>query len=78
MLNLPWAEGDAERAAVVCFDDWRDARSGEGPGELVAAMAATRAATEHYGERRFRNLDLVHSTEPAALIQQVAIGDQLG
>lgn len=78
ILKLPWAEGEAERAAAVCFDDWRSTRGGEGPGELVAAMAAIRAATERHGESRFRNLDPLHLPEPEDTIRQNAIRDLLG
>jgi putative DNA primase/helicase len=78
ILDLPWAEGEAERAAAVCFDAWRSARGGEGPGELIAAMAAIRAATERHGESRFRDLNPTSSGEPATFIQHGAIRDQLG
>lgn len=56
-LRLPWAENEAERAAAICFDAWRSTLGGEGPGELVAAMDALRAAVEKHGESRFRVLN---------------------
>lgn len=55
-LGLPWAEHEAERAAAVCFEAWRSTIGGEGPGELVAALEAIRAAVEKHGESRFRTL----------------------
>lgn len=55
-LGLPWAEGEAERAAAVCFDAWRGTLGGEGPGELVSAIEAIRAAVEKHGESRFRKI----------------------
>ncbi|ANY78464.1 hypothetical protein BB934_09665 [Microvirga ossetica] len=56
-LGLPWRQGEAERAAAVCFEAWRSTLGGDGPGELVAAMDAIRAAVEKHGESRFRNLN---------------------
>ncbi|AWN49479.1 hypothetical protein DK419_26670 [Methylobacterium terrae] len=56
-LQLPWAEGEVERAIRICFDAWRSARGGDGPGELVAALDAIRSAIERHGEARFRNLE---------------------
>ncbi|MGF3025083.1 DUF927 domain-containing protein [Methylobacterium aquaticum] len=56
-LQLPWADGEVERAIRTCFEAWRSARGGDGPGELVAALDAIRSAIERHGEARFRNLD---------------------
>jgi putative DNA primase/helicase len=55
-LGLPWAEGEAERAAALCFDAWRGTLGGEGPGELVSAVGAIKAAVEKHGESRFRKV----------------------
>jgi putative DNA primase/helicase len=55
-LGLPWAEGEAVRAAAVCFDAWRGTLGGEGPGELVSAVEAIKAAVEKHGESRFRKV----------------------
>jgi putative DNA primase/helicase len=55
-LGLPWQEGEAERAASLCFDAWRANRGGDGPGELVSAITALREAVERHGESRFRKL----------------------
>ncbi|WP_262299649.1 DUF927 domain-containing protein [Microvirga sesbaniae] len=55
-LNLPWGENEPERAAAICFDAWRSTLGGEGPGELLAAVEALRAAVEKHGESRFRPL----------------------
>jgi putative DNA primase/helicase len=72
ILDLPWAQGEAEQAAIACFEAWRESRGGEGPGEYVAAMDALRATTESYGESRFRNLD------PATPAHHGMIVDLLG
>jgi putative DNA primase/helicase len=71
-LDVPWAEGEALQAAIVCFEAWRESRGGEGPGEYVAAMDALRVTTESYGESRFRNLD------PATPAHHGMIVDLLG
>ena len=63
-LGLPWAENEAERAAAICFDAWRSTLGGEGPGELVAAMEALRAAVEKHGESRFRILHGMTQEQP--------------
>ncbi|MFC4170488.1 DUF927 domain-containing protein [Microvirga sp. GCM10011540] len=55
-LGLPWAEGEAERATALCFDAWRGTLGGEGPGELVSALEAIKAAVEKHGESRFRKV----------------------
>ncbi|RDI62679.1 DUF927 domain-containing protein [Microvirga subterranea] len=78
ILDLPWAEGAAEHAALVCFNAWREARGGEGPGELVAAMEALRATIQSHGESRFRNLEPIASTDPSVPMQHGAIYDLLG
>lgn len=77
ILDLPWAAGEAEHAAAVCFKAWREARGGEGPGELVAAMNALRAAIQAHGESRFRNLDPIPS-DLSTPVQPGAIRDLLG
>ncbi|MCJ2013632.1 DUF927 domain-containing protein [Methylobacterium sp. J-076] len=56
-LQLPWADGEVERAITTCFNAWRSNRGGDGPGELVAAKEAIRGAIERHGESRFRNLE---------------------
>ena len=72
ILDLPWAEDEAEQAAIACFEAWRATRGGEGPGEYVAAMEALCAITESHGESRFRNLD------PATPAHHGMIVDLLG
>ena len=63
-LGLPWKQDEAERAAAVCFEAWRSTLGGDGPGELVAAMDAIRAAVEKHGESRFRNLSSLNQDAP--------------
>jgi putative DNA primase/helicase len=50
--------------AAVCFEAWRSTLGGDGPGELVAAMDAIRAAVEKHGESRFRNLNSLNQDAP--------------
>src|SRR3712207_1121799 len=56
-LDLPWHENEPEWAVRKCFDAWRASRGGDGSGEMVAGLAAIRAAIERHREARFRNLD---------------------
>jgi len=78
ILDLPWAEGEAEQAVTVCFQAWRGTRGGEGPGEYLAAIEALRAITESHDESRFRNLAPMASTDLASPVQHGAIRDLLG
>jgi putative DNA primase/helicase len=78
IMDLPWAEGEAEQAAMTCFQAWRSTRGGDGPGEFVAAMEALRAITESHGESRFRNLAPMASTDLASPVQHGTIRDLLG
>jgi putative DNA primase/helicase len=78
ILDLPWAEGEAEQAALACFTAWRETRGGEGPGELVSAIEVLRAATQSHGESRFRNLDPLASTDPSIPVQPGVIHNRLG
>jgi putative DNA primase/helicase len=56
-LELPWDEGEAERAALACLSAWRAARGGDGAGEIRAARDAILQAIEQHGESRFIRLD---------------------
>jgi putative DNA primase/helicase len=78
ILDLPWAEDEAERAAAACFHAWRQTRGGEGSGEYVAAMKALRATIHSHGESRFRNLDPTVATDPSTPVQYGSIRDLLG
>ena len=50
---LPWAQGEAEDAAVRCFDDWLRHRGGTVPAEIVAGMRQVRLFLEQHGSSRF-------------------------
>jgi putative DNA primase/helicase len=76
-LELPWKEGEAERAALTCFAAWRSTRGGEGPAELVNAIEAICSAFEQHGESRFRSLDLLDDRE-IAVSNHLPIRDLLG
>jgi putative DNA primase/helicase len=70
-LGLPWAEGEAERAAAACFEAWQGTLGGDGPGELVASIEALRAAVEKHGESRFRSLGASEQGLPPLTSQPV-------
>jgi len=48
-----WPEGEAWKAATVCFHAWMDARGGEGNQEEQAMVAQVREFIERHGEGRF-------------------------
>jgi putative DNA primase/helicase len=80
ILDLPWAEGEAEHAAAVCFQAWREARGGDGSGELLEVLAALRTVVEREGESRFRSLDVLLTADAGsgAPYQAGPIRDLLG
>jgi len=50
---LPWAEGDAASAALVCFKAWLDRRGFTGASEVHRGIAAVVAFLERHGMSRF-------------------------
>lgn len=50
---LPWAEGQAYRAAAVCFRAWLDDRGGAVAAEVEEAIARVRRFIEAHGQSRF-------------------------
>lgn len=50
---LPWPEGEAERAAAVCFRAWLDRRGHAGASEVHRGIAAVLAFLERHGQARF-------------------------
>jgi len=48
-----WAQGEATRAAEVCFAAWLDARGTEGAAEPAAMLGQVRAFLSAHGESRF-------------------------
>ncbi len=48
-----WPKGEAERAAIVCFNAWLAARGGTGSGEVAAMLRQVRRFLEAHGEGRF-------------------------
>lgn len=50
---LPWPEGEAERAAAVCFNAWLDQRGGTGPAEVKAGLEQVRRFFQAHGASRF-------------------------
>jgi len=53
---LPWARGDAARAAAVCFKAWLQRRGGVEAAEITEGMAQVRAFLEKHGASRFEPL----------------------
>lgn len=58
---LPWARGEALKAAGVCFQAWLAERGSTGAGEDVKAIEQVRAFIEQHGESRFTNLERLAS-----------------
>lgn len=50
---LPWAEGDAASAALVCFKAWLERRGFTGASEVHRGIAAVVAFLERHGMSRF-------------------------
>jgi putative DNA primase/helicase len=50
---LPWPDGEASRAAAVCFGAWLGARGGTGPAELAAGIEQVRLYIARHGSSRF-------------------------
>ena len=50
---VPWPEGEAERAATVCFNAWLATRGGTEPQEIVEGLAQVRKFVEEHGNARF-------------------------
>jgi uncharacterized protein (DUF927 family) len=72
---LPWPEGEAERAARVCFDAWLEHRGGTGPAEIAAGIEQVRRFFQLHGESRFRQWegdDLIHPIAHRAGIKRRA------
>jgi putative DNA primase/helicase len=54
---VPWAPGEALRAAGECFKAWLDSRGGTEAGEVHAAISQVRLFIEQHGDARFVSLD---------------------
>jgi putative DNA primase/helicase len=52
---LPWPEGEAGRAATVCFTSWLATRGGTGPSEVREGVAQVRGCLDRHGSSRFEN-----------------------
>ncbi|MFE8873958.1 DUF927 domain-containing protein [Acetobacter persici] len=50
---LPWARGEATRAAKACFQSWLEERGGTDAAEDREAVEQVRAFIEQHGESRF-------------------------
>lgn len=56
-LGMPWARGEASRAAGKLFAAWLDARGGAGDQEERAALDQVRDFLSRHGEARFTDWD---------------------
>jgi putative DNA primase/helicase len=54
---LPWAKGEAKRAAASVFTSWLDGRGGVGSSEDREAVSRVRGFLEAHGSSRFEPLD---------------------
>jgi len=54
---LPWPKGEAEGAALACFNAWLMERGGAGAAEAQTAIARVRAFIEAHGSSRFEDVD---------------------
>jgi uncharacterized protein (DUF927 family) len=54
---VPWAEGDAMRAAEWCFRFWLVARGGAGAAEDAQALSIVKVFVALHGSARFERLD---------------------
>jgi uncharacterized protein (DUF927 family) len=50
---LPWPQGEAERAALVCFQAWLDKRGFSGASEVHRGITAVMDFLEKHGSSRF-------------------------
>lgn len=50
---LPWPDGEASRAAAICFKAWLDRRGGIGSAETESGLRQVRAFIEAHGMSRF-------------------------
>ncbi|MFN4140539.1 DUF927 domain-containing protein [Aestuariivirga sp.] len=55
---LPWEEGEASRAAAVCFNAWLEVRGGTEAHEERIAVEQVRYFIEQFGHSRFEHLTL--------------------
>ncbi|HLO75020.1 MAG TPA: DUF927 domain-containing protein [Magnetospirillum sp.] len=51
---LPWPDGEASRAAAICFKAWLDRRGGIGSAETESGLRQVRAFIEAHGLSRFQ------------------------
>lgn len=54
---LPWQQGEAFKAASICFSAWLDARGGLGSAELKDGLSQVCMFFQLHGSSRFENLD---------------------
>jgi uncharacterized protein (DUF927 family) len=54
---LPWPDGEATRAAAMCFAAWLAVRGGIGPAELEAGIEQVRLFIAQHGASRFERRD---------------------
>lgn len=52
-----WEQGDAVKAAGICFKSWLDSRGGGGNQERTAILSSVKAFFESHGESRFADIN---------------------
>jgi putative DNA primase/helicase len=50
---VPWPEGEADRAAQMCFEAWLATRGGSEPQEIIEGLAQAQKFLEQHGSDRF-------------------------
>ena len=71
-----WTEGEAIKAAAVCFSAWLYRRGGAGSQEEAAALSQVRHFIESHGESRFKapgQQDLAHGLPGRLRLQQPGV-----
>ncbi len=78
---VPWAEGEAMRAAVACFKSWLAVRGGAGAAEDKEAISVVTVFVALHGSSRFERLDKDPTKEPliinrAGYVRKTSRGEQ--
>ena len=68
-----WPEGEATRAAKVCFDAWLSTRGGIGNAEDAAALRQVRRFIEAHGEARFTHWDRTNDDHAPKTMHRVGV-----
>ena len=75
---VPWAPGEATKAAKRCFSDWLTARGGSQPAEEKAALAAVRRFVELHGTSRFEAIGEMAPKDGSGFVVDQRIVNRVG